>query len=53
MLNGDKVLYTKNYGNDFVFTLKQLKSVVAHIKKHSVRYEIHEIKLQELGVVEI
>lgn len=51
--NGSLYMYSKNYGVDYIFTTKQLKGVLAHLKKRSIKYEVHKVKLQDLGKVEI
>ena len=51
--NGDRYMYSKNYGTDYIFTTKQLKGVLAHLKRKNLSYEVYKVGLNILDKVEV
>ena len=43
----------KNYGTDYIFTTKQLKGVLAHLKRKGLGYEVYKVSLNILDKVEV
>lgn len=52
-LNGSKYLYSKNHNVDYIFTYRQLKSVLAHLKRKNLKHEVYKAQLQILDKVEV
>ena len=52
-LNGDRYMYSKNYGVDYIFTTKQLRGVLAHLKRKKLSYEVYKVGLNILDKVEV
>ena len=50
--NGDRYMYSKNYGVDYIFTTKQLRGVLAHLKRKKISYEVYKVGLNILDKVE-
>lgn len=51
--NGDRYMYSKNYGVDYIFTTKQLRGVLAHLKRKKISYEVYKVGLNILDKVEV
>ena len=51
--NGDRYMYSKNYGVDYIFTTKQLRGVLAHLKRKNLSYEVYKVGLNILDKVEV
>lgn len=51
--NGDRYMYSKNCGTDYIFTTKQLKGVLAHLKRKGLGYEVYKVSLNILDKVEV
>ena len=51
--NGDRYMYSKNYGVDYIFTTKQLRGVLAHLKRKNLSYEVYKVELNILDKVEV
>ena len=52
-LNGDRYMYSKNFGVDYIFTTKQLRGVLAHLKRKNLSYEVYKVGLNILDKVEV
>lgn len=52
-LNGDRYMYSKNCGVDYIFTTKQLRGVLAHLKRKNLSYEVYKVGLNILDKVEV
>lgn len=52
-LDGSKYLYSKTFGVDYIFTTKQLKGVLAHLKRKNIKYEVYKVELNVLNKVEM
>lgn len=51
--NGDRYMYSKNFGVDYIFTTKQLRGVLAHLKRKNIKYEVYKVELNVLNKIEI
>ena len=51
--NGDRYMYSKNYGVDYIFTTKQLRGVLAHLKRKKISYEVYKVGLNILDKAEV